>query len=100
MRGTRMAHSRFLHGTPGQVAFARNDKKERVVAKRGRLLNERPDAGGTAFPSTTTLSFGNRAIPWQQSNAYNDPLLFVIPKACDFFDLCVFGALYQMCFKP
>ena len=27
-------------------------------------------------------------------------LPFVILRACDFFDLCVFGALYQMCFKP
>ena len=82
--------------------------KERALSKEGVRTN-------------------NRAIPWQQSYAYNDPLLFVIPseaeesavrhsgapdlpvynylpfvilRACDFFDLCVFGALYQMCFNP
>jgi hypothetical protein len=31
-RGTRMAHRRSL-------SFARDDKKERVVARKGRLLN-------------------------------------------------------------
>ena len=71
---------------------------------------------------TSAVSLGNGPFP------YNDPLLFVIPseaeesavrhsdapnlpvynyyisfvilRACDFFDLCVFGALYQMCFNP
>ncbi len=35
------ANCRFLHGTPGQVGFARNDKQERVVEKRGLLPRER-----------------------------------------------------------
>jgi len=28
---------RSLHGTPGQVGYARDDKKERVVVRRGSL---------------------------------------------------------------
>jgi len=38
-------------------------------------------------------------VPW--TTAYGTVALsFVIPRACDFFDFCVFGALYQMYFKP
>jgi hypothetical protein len=44
------------------LGFARDDKKERVVVKRGRLPKEKAVAGGKAFrptsgpPLTNTLS--------------------------------------------
>jgi len=46
---------RSLHGKPGQVGFARDDKKERVVKGRGLLPKEKAFVGpaGTPFPSTT-----------------------------------------------
>jgi hypothetical protein len=33
-----MAHCRSLHGTPGQVGFARDDKKERVVERERTVI--------------------------------------------------------------
>src|SRR5216683_1329258 len=63
---------RSLHGTPGQVGFARDDKKERVVVRRWRLLKEGVANG---FPApTTVLSFGNdplltTTLPYLSSRA-------------------------------
>jgi hypothetical protein len=35
----RSANRRSLHGKPGQVGFARDDKKERAAVRKERLLN-------------------------------------------------------------
>jgi hypothetical protein len=40
---------------------------------------------------------------WDPSNQFpleTPILLFVLGRACDFFDLSVFGALDQVCFSP
>ena len=41
MWGTRRAYRRSLHGAPGQVGFARDDKKERVAERGGPLPRDR-----------------------------------------------------------
>jgi hypothetical protein len=63
-----------LHGAPGQVGYARDDKKERVTARRGRLLKENASPG--PFPFT-------RPCPWQRSSPCNNPLLSVIPSEAE-----------------
>jgi hypothetical protein len=44
--------------SPAARSRARDDKKERVLVREGRLLEEGAcvKGGGTSFPSTTTLS--------------------------------------------
>jgi hypothetical protein len=55
-----------------KVTNSRDDKKERVVVRRGRLLKEK------AFPGPN-----NRPVLWQRSSPYNNPFLFVIPSEAE-----------------
>jgi hypothetical protein len=68
--------------SPTARSAARDDKKERVVVKRGRLLQDRVVVGRRR----RRLLLRQRRLLWQPPSLHNYSPLFVIPRACDFFD--------------
>jgi hypothetical protein len=79
---------RSLHGTPGQVDCARDDKGESGASIRFRIVAGELQTVHPLGPTKRMKNALGSATALYGSVVFS----FVIPRVCDFFDLFVFSA--------